>query len=391
MAALTTDGLSARPPFWRSLKFIRWSIQLVAVGLSVAIVFYLWNNLIRNMRASGISTDFSFLTQALGVNIAGSDISPGAPIWRGLLVGIKNTFALVIVGVPLLTVLGVLIGIGKLSTNWLVAKICAVYVELFRNLPPLLLVYFMFNAVILQFPAVENSWDLGFVLINQRFVAFVGFVGQPGIGMYWLVMGVTLLIAIWVWIWRTRRWEQTGEPHRRVAWSMALLGAVALLAFLILGGPIALSIPAIDGRVATGGYQGLAQYFGVLIALSMYTASHVAEITRGSILAVAKGQTEAANALALKPTQRLRHIVLPQAMRIAIPPVISQYLNFTKNTSLALAIGYAEITRITFQTIGNGHPAPQMIALLMASYLVFSLTISVLVNILNRRLQYASR
>jgi general L-amino acid transport system permease protein len=166
---------------------------------------------------------------------------------------------------------------------------------------------------------------------------------------------------------------------------------IGIFAFLILGGPFSLSFPVLEGRVLEGGFQGLAAYFAVLAALVLYTASHVAEIVRGSILAVAKGQSEAANALALSPFQRLRHVVLPQAMRIALPPIISQFLNFTKNTSLAIAIGYAEITRIAFQTIGNGHPAPQMIAILMAAYLVFSLTISALVNVLNRRLQYVTR
>jgi general L-amino acid transport system permease protein len=152
-----------------------------------------------------------------------------------------------------------------------------------------------------------------------------------------------------------------------------------------------LSRPELDGRALEGGFQGLTAYFAVLAALVLYTASHVAEITRGSILAVPKGQTEAANAIGLTAFQRLRHVTLPQAMRIAIPPVISQYLNFTKNTSLAIAVGYADITRITFQAIGNGQPAPQLIAILMASYLLFSLVISLVVNLVNRRLQLVTQ
>jgi general L-amino acid transport system permease protein len=166
---------------------------------------------------------------------------------------------------------------------------------------------------------------------------------------------------------------------------------ISTVAFVALGGPIGLSRPTLEGRALEGGYVGLASYFAVLLALVLYTASHVAEIVRGSILAVPRGQTEASNALALTAFQRLRHVVLPQAMRIAIPPVISQYLNYTKNTSLAIAIGYAEITRLTFQTIGNGQPAPQMIFLLMAGYLIFSIVISLLVNLVNRRMQLVTR
>jgi general L-amino acid transport system permease protein len=382
----------ARPPFWRDIRVLRVLAQVVAAAAAVGVVTVLWWNLTNNLRRAGLSTDFSFLTQPLGVDIAGSNAGPGTPIWRGLLVGVKNTFALVVVGVPLLTILGVLIGVGRLSTNWLVARICAFYVEMFRNLPPLLIIFIFFNAIVLRLPLLENSWNpMGLIVVNNRFIAVTGFAAQPGFGVYWLVMGVTLVVAIWVWIWRTRRWERTGSPHHRIAWSGGLLGAVAVVAFLLLSSPIALSVPVLDGRVLRGGFRGLGAYFAVLAALVLYTASHVAEIVRGSILAVPRGQTEASNALALSGFQRLRYVVLPQAMRIAIPPTISQFLNYAKNTSLAIAIGYAEITRIVFQTIGNAQPAPQLVAILMLCYLVFSLTISVVVNVLNRRLQYVTR
>jgi general L-amino acid transport system permease protein len=164
-----------------------------------------------------------------------------------------------------------------------------------------------------------------------------------------------------------------------------------ILAWLTLGRPVQVSVPQPAGRIIEGGLSGLGAYFAMLIALVLYTASHVAEIVRGSILAVPRGQGEAANALALSGLQRLRHVILPQAMRIAIPPVINQYLNYVKNTSLAIAIGYAEITTIVFQAIGNGNPAPQLVLLLMASYLLFSLTISLIVNYFNRRLQLVTR
>lgn len=374
------------------MRVIRNAVQVLALAVAAGVAVYLWSNLNRNMRSVGLSTGFGFLTRPLGVDIAGSPLPSTIPIWRGLLIGVKNTFALVVVGIPLLTFIGVVIGVGRLSTNWLVAKVCAVYVEIFRNLPPLLLLYFVFNAVILRLPLLENSWNpLGIAIVNNRFIAVTSFTAGASVTKFWVVMALALVASIFTWVWRTRRWEQTGQPHRRVWWSLGILGAVAVVAFVVLDGPIQLSRPDLQGRVLQGGYTGLGAYFAVLIALALYTASHVAEITRGSILAVPKGQSEASNALALSPFQRLRYIVLPQAMRIAIPPTISQFLNFTKNTSLAIAIGYAEITRITFQTIGNGQPAPQLVALLMASYLVFSLTISVLVNIVNRRLQYVTR
>jgi len=381
-----------RPPLWRDLRMLRVAAQVVAIAVVGVVVYVLWFNLTNNLRAAGLPTDFDFLTQPIGVDIPGSDLSPGAPIWRALLVGVKNTFALVVVGIPLVTVIGVVVGIARLSTNWLVAKAAGLYVELLRNIPPLLIIFFVFNAVILRFPVLQESINIfDLVIINNRYLAVVGFTAQPNFGPFLLILAVASLLAAGVWWWRTRRSERTGEPHHRLLWASGVFVVLATVGFLVLGGPIGLSRPVLDGRALDGGYLGLASYFAVLLALVLYTASHVAEIVRGSILAIPRGQTEASNALALTSFQRLRHVVLPQAMRIAIPPIISQYLNFTKNTSLAIAIGYAEITRLTFQTIGNGQPAPQMIAILMAGYLVFSLVISLIVNLVNRRMQLVTR
>jgi general L-amino acid transport system permease protein len=377
---------------WRDLRVLRVVAQVLAIAGVGVVAYVLWFNLTNNLRAAGLPTDFDFLTQPLGVDIAGSDLSPGAAIWRGLLVGVKNTLALVVVGIPVLTVIGVVVGIARLSTNWLVAKTAGLYVEMLRNIPPLLLIFFAFNAVILRLPVLQESINIGdLVIINNRYLAVVGFTAQPNFGPFLLILAVALLLAAGAWWWRTHRSERTGEPHRRFLWSTAVFVIVATVAFAALGGPIGLSRPELDGRALEGGYVGLASYFAVLAALVLYTASHVAEIVRGSILAVPKSQTEASNALGLTVLQRLRLVVLPQAMRIALPPLISQYLNFTKNTSLGIAVGYAEVTRITFQAIGNGQPAPQMIAILMAIYLVFSLIISLIVNVVNRRLQLVTR
>ena len=371
---------------------LRVGAQVVAAAIVAFVAYVLWFNLTNNLRAAGLPTDFEFLTQPLGVDIPGSGLSPSAPIWRGLLIGVKNTLALVVVGIPLLTIIGVLVGVARLSTNWLVAKAAGLYVEILRNIPPLLIIYFVFNAVVLQFPVLQESFNLGDLLIvNNRYIAVVGFTAQPDFGPFLLIMAGAFVVAAAVWWWRTRRSEQTGEHHHRFLWSLAVFSIISLIGFLALGGPVGLSRPVLDGRALEGGYQGLAAYWTVLAALVLYTASHVAEIVRGSILAVPKGQTEAANAIALSPFQRLRYVILPQAMRIAIPPIISQYLNYTKNTSLAIAIGYAEITRLTFQMIGNGQPAPQMIAILMGIYLVISLVISLIVNVVNRRMQLVTR
>jgi general L-amino acid transport system permease protein len=384
----TQTSKGARAPFWRNVHFIRGALQILAVAIVVGGILFLGNNLRSELIAKNLPTGFDFLTQPTGVTIADSGFNPASPVWKALLVGIKNTFLLVIVGIPLVTIIGTLIGVARLSTNWLVAKIATVYVETIRNIPPLLIIIFVFNAVILQLPpprdpATPLDW---FVISNLKLIG-PGFTALSGAGIFAGVFVLAMVAAGVVGIWRTRYSERTGHPDHRALWGLGVFTGIMVLGYFILGRPIRMSLPVLDGRIITGGFGGLGAYFAVLGALVLYTASHIAEIVRGSILAVPKGQTEAANAIALSGFQRLRYVTLPQAFRIALPPIINQYLNFAKNTSLAIAIGYAEVTLITFQLIGNGYPAPQLILLLMVAYLIFSLTISLLVNILNRRLQ----
>jgi general L-amino acid transport system permease protein len=377
-----------RPPFWRNVRVIRIALQILAVAFVIGAFLFLGNNLRDELVSKNLPTDFGFLSQPTGVTIADSDFDPGSPVWRALLTGIKNTFLLAIVGIPLLTILGTLVGVARLSTNWLVAKAATVYVETLRNIPPLLIILFVFNAVILQLPPPRDpSTPLDWFVISNLKITGPGVATSTGAGAFAIAALLAAVAAVIVWVWRTRYSEQTGKHSHRVVWSLGVFTVLVLIGYVVTGRPVTVSLPVLDGRVITGGFGGLGAYFAVLIALVMYTASHVAEIVRGSILAVPRGQTEAANAIALTAFQRLRYVILPQAFRIALPPIINQYLNFTKNTSLAIAIGFAEVTLITFQLIGNGYPAPQLILLLMAAYLLFSLSISLLVNILNRRLQ----
>lgn len=392
MTATERSAGRVRPPLWRDIRVIRIVLQVLAVVVVLGTVWVLGNNLRTELIKQGLPTTFDFLKQPTGVTIADSGFDPGSPVRDALLVGVKNTFLIAIVGVPLLTILGTLIGVARLSTNWLVSKAASVYVETIRNIPPLLIIIFVFNAVILQLPkpnspATPFDW---FVISNLKVVG-PSLATSSGSGTLWLIMLLGIIAAVITGVYRTRRSERTGEPHHRILIGLGVVVAFAVIGYFVTGQPVGVSLPRLDGRIINGGFGGLGSYFAVLTALVIYTASHVAEIVRGSIQAVPKGQTEAANALALTGFQRLRFVILPQASRIALPPIINQYLNFVKNTSLAIAIGFGEITLITFQAIGNGNPAPQLILLLMAVYLVFSLTISVVVNVVNRRLQLAGR
>jgi general L-amino acid transport system permease protein len=390
--ASVTSSRTRTPP-WRDVRVLRAVAQLVAVAAVVSVVGFLYDNVRARQRALGIPQDFDFLDQPAGVNIAYSDFSPGQPVRDALAVGVKNTLLVAVVGMALTLVLGTLLGVARLSANWLVRQAATLYVETLRNLPPLLVIIFVNAAVVLgALPRIRESIDVGGLLIlNNRELAVASPVDRGGAATFVLLLAAGAVLAGLVAWWRTRRFEASGEPHHRVLWGAATLLAVAAGAYAALGGPVDLSRPEVGARSVSGGVAMSTGYAALLTGLVLYTASHVAEIVRGSVEAVPIGQNEAATALGLSDLQRLRHVVLPQAFRIAVPPIINQFLNLTKNTSLGIAVGFSEVTLITRQVIGNGNPAVQAVILLLGIYLVISLVVSLLANVVNRRLQLVER
>ncbi|MCP3993082.1 MAG: ABC transporter permease subunit, partial [Actinomycetia bacterium] len=310
--------------------------------------------------------------------------------------GFLNTIRIILVGIPASLLLGTLVAIARLSSNWLLRKIATGYVEFFRNIPPLVVIIFIWRVVFLEgFPAAAEAWrPVGgwFIFSNSRF-SIPSIAGQDNFAVFRLVLLVGLVVALAVGVWRTRVFNETGHPHHRVLWSAGTFLTIGIVAYLALGGPAELSKPGLDeaGRVYTGGFRMQMPYAALTTALVIYTATHIAEIVRGSILAVHRGQEEAANALALSAFQRYRFVILPQAMRIAFPPLINQFLNFSKNSSLALAIGFAEITSLINNLFGQSQPAPQLLLILMLLYLTLSLVLSAIGNLVNRRLQIVGR
>ncbi|MGH1506280.1 MAG: ABC transporter permease subunit [Acidimicrobiales bacterium] len=402
-----THESQVRPPFYRDVRVLRVAGQVVAVVAVLALLRWLIGNLLSNLDEQNISTDFSILRGP--TNFAIRD-DPGfddrSPIFPNMLwVGIKNTAISAVVGIVIAVVLGTLIGIGRLSTNWVVNRLSMLYVEVMRNIPPLIIIIFFGFAIFTfgPFPPFNPRnppWEIGMpfsdgnlaILSNDRW-GVPSLASDGNVGIFWLLMLVALAAAVAVWRWRTAINVRTGEPHRRAVYGAGTLLGLAVIASIVTARPYRLSLPAVSesGRVIEGGFATNAGYLSLTLALGLYTASHVAEIIRGSILAVPKGQTEAANALALSGFQRYRFVVLPQALRIAIPPIINQFLNLTKNTSLGTAVAYPELTALTKTAIGNGRPAVQMLLILMIIYLLFSLTWSVLLNLVNRRFQLAGR
>ncbi|MEX2323698.1 MAG: ABC transporter permease subunit [Acidimicrobiia bacterium] len=392
-----------RIAWYRNVRVLRVIAQVLFVVAVFSLFFWLFNNLVNNLNRLRIGTDFGFLSRPTRFQIPYDDgFDPSSPVWDMVLVGVKNTLLAGFFGILLATVLGVLIGIARLSSNWLVARLAAVYVETLRNIPPLIIIIFFGFAVFtfgplpvlseahqFQIPGTHNN---GLILSNTLW-AVPSFVAGPSLGLFWLVIALGIAAAVAVFVWRTRLHERTGAPDRRMRWSLGVLGLVTVAAILLIGDAFDASYPALaeSGRRIDGGYRLNNGFISVTVALGLYTASHIAEIVRGSILAVPKGQSEAANAIALTGFQRYRYVLLPQAMRIAVPPIISQYLNLVKNTSLGVVVAYAEITALTQTSIGNGRPAPQSILVLMGVYLTFSLTISFVLNIYNRRIQLVER
>ncbi len=383
-------------PFYRDGKVIAVVAQIVFAVVLVAVIWFLWNNFTTRTDRIGLKLNFDFLDQPAGITIADNPLTPADTVAEAVVAGFMNTIRAIVVGIPVALVLGTLIGISRLSTNWLLSKLATAYVEFFRNIPPLVVIIFVWSGVYLtSFPRATESWRPAggwFVFNNGRF-GFPSIVGLDDFETFRLLLLVGLVAAIAVGVWRTRVNVNTGVPHHRILWGLGTFLGIGLVSFLALGGPADFSKPLLseNGREFSGGIWMQMPYAALVSGLVLYTASHIAEIVRGSIQAVDRGQVEASEALALTSFQRYRFVILPQAMRIAFPPLINQFLNFTKNTSLALAIGFAETTSIIQNLNGQSLPAPQLTLLLMLAYLLLSLILSLIGNFINRRLQIVGR
>lgn len=393
MTATTAPADRARrPPPWGDARVLRIAAQVTVVAAALGFVAYLYDNLTTNLRIRGIPTDFDFLDRPATIQIAYSDFRASQPVSDAIVVGIKNTLLVAVVGIVLTLVLGTVVGVARLSANLLVRSAAALYVETLRNLPPLLVIVFANSAIFLELPVIGDPIEVaGVLVLSNRELATVSLVLGDTVGAFAGVMAAALVVATVLWVVRTRASEATGAPHHRVRWAGGILLAGAVGGYLALDGPITFSHPEVVGRGISGGVAMSIGYAAVVTGLVLYTSSHVAEIVRGSIQSVDRGQTEAAEALGLSTGQRLRHVVLPQAFRVAVPPLINQFLNLTKNSSLAIAVGYAELSALTLVLISQANPAPQMVLILMVIYLVISIVISLVANVVNRRLQLVER
>jgi general L-amino acid transport system permease protein len=389
--SVTAPALPRRTPFWRNVRVLRITFQVVFLLGVVLFLLGLWENLTTNLRVQGIRTDFGYLQQPAGFAIADADFRPSQSIWDAIQVGAVNTIKVSLLGILVATVLGVVVGVARLSTNWLVRRSAAIYVESLRNIPVLVIILFWWLAVLLQLPAIRRAVDLDVIVISNRGLVGPGVEQTAALTGFLLAAAVGVAAAFAVAIWRTQVFDRTGQPHHRVLWSGGVLALFLVVGFLLFDRPVGISLPERGELATTGGFRLSPEYAALLVGLALYTASHIAEIVRGSILAVSRGQTEAANAVGLSGFQRMRFIILPQAFRISVPPIANQYLNLVKNSSLGVAIAFPEVTRVTRIAIGQQAPAPQSVLVLMGVYLFLSLIIALVMNLLNRRLTLKGR
>ena len=395
---MSTPAETAAPPPrrpWRDPRIRALAFQALALAAVAWFGWTLVDNTLSNLAERGISTGLGFLDEQAGFGIGFSLIaydetmSYGRTFWVGLL----NTLLVSGLGIVIATVLGFIIGIARLSSNWLIAKLALAYIEIFRNVPLLLQVFFWYFAVLRNLPSARQSVAVGDVaFLNNRGLYLPEPLFQPGAGWIGAMLLVGIVATIVLARVARRRQDRTGQ-RLPVLWpGLALILGLPLVAYALTGGPVTWELPVLEGFNFRGGMTIVPELAGLLAALSIYTAAFIAEIVRSGILSVDRGQLEAARALGLRPGQVLRLVVIPQAMRVIIPPLTSQYLNLTKNSSLATAIGYPDLVAVFMgTTLNQTGQAVEIVAMTMAVYLIISLSISAVMNAYNRAVAIKER
>ena len=368
--------------------------QVVALVLVILVGWMLVTNTLQNMAAQDIRSGFGFLDNEAGFAISESLIpyDESSTYARAFVVGLLNTLSVAALGIVLATVLGVIIGIARLSTNWLVARLASAYVEIVRNIPLLLQLYIWYSVITESLPLPRDAINPGLdIYLTNRGV----YMPVPADHWVWpfvlaaLVVGI--IAAVYIRRWAKRVQDATGEIRPALWYGLAAIVGLPLLVWLIGGAPTQMDTPALQGFNFRGGSVITPEFTALLLGLTIYTAGFIAEIVRGGILAVSHGQTEAARALGLKPVWVLRLVVLPQALRVIIPPTTSQYLNLTKNSSLAVAIGYPDLVSVGNTTLNITGQAIEAILIYMSVYLSISLAISAFMNWYNRAIALVER
>lgn len=369
--------------------------QAAILGLLLWFVMTIVGNVMTNLEVRGISSGFGFLKQPAGFGISQTliEYNETFSFGRTFFVGLLNTLLVSALGVVAATILGVFIGISRISPNWLLRKISMVYIEILRNIPLLLQIFFWYYVVLQTLPSTRNSLTLGeTIFLNIRGIFVPKPMAEPGFAFYVGLILAAIVGVIFLSRWAKKRMIDTGQQFPVFWASTGILLATIILGFFITGRPIGLDYPELRGFNFRGGMSLLPELVALWFALTIYTSTYIGEIVRSGIESVSHGQSEACRALGLNEKHRMKLVVLPQAMRVMIPPMTSQYLNLTKNSSLATAIGYPDLVSVfAGTTLNQTGQAIEIITMTMLVYLTISLLVSAFMNWFNKRVALVER
>ncbi|MBE0500859.1 MAG: amino acid ABC transporter permease [Desulfuromonadales bacterium] len=394
--SITTDAelVPGTAAFWRDPEKRAIVFQVVALILVAFVSYYLYSNTQTNLERQSIATGFGFLDKEAGFEIGESvfAFSASDSYADALLVGALNTIKVSFIGIFFTVILGTVIGVSRLSSNWLVAKIAAGYIELMQNIPILLQLFFWYAIFYESFPSPREALNplSGVFLCNRGLVFAVPEAHAAHAAMGWALVAA-LAISWGLHRWGKIRQARTGQIFPSILVAIGLTLTLPLVAWLLYGAPTGMDVPKLNGFNFKGGVTVSPEFSALLLGLVFYTAAFVAEIVRAGIQSVGRGQIEAAKAVGLNTSQVLHLVVLPQALRVIIPPLTSQLLNLIKNSSLAIAIGYSDFVAITNTTINQTGQAIEGVALIMLVYLFFSLSTSLFMNIYNKKMALVER
>lgn len=395
---MTKQSASVSPPrrrrySWNDPATRALLYQVIVVGIVAFVVWYLVSNTLHNLAVRNISTGFGFLGREAGFAIGESPVaySPADTYGRAVWVGLLNTLRVSVVGIVLATLLGTLIGIARLSKNWLVSGVASVYVEVMRNIPLLLQLFFWYAIITENMPGPRQALNpVPGVFLSNRGLKVPSLHGDA---LDWILGGLALAIVLVILVghWARKRQAATGQIFPLGSVAIALLLALPLAGWVGGGAELAVETPQLKGFNFVGGITLSPEFSALLLGLVIYTSAFIAEVVRSGIQAVGRGQWEAADALGLSKGRTLQLVILPQALRVIIPPMTSQYLNLTKNSSLAVAIGYPDIVSVVNTTLNQTGQAIEGILIIMAAYLTVSLSISIFMNWYNKRIALVER
>jgi general L-amino acid transport system permease protein len=387
--------LSSDIPFWRDERVLRIFAQVVSSVLVIGFIIFLVINFFEAAEQRGLTLGYDFLKEAAGFPISESMIpyDPAQSFAYAFLIGILNTLKVSLIGIVAATLLGTLVGLARLSSNWLVSRIALIYIEFHRNIPLLVYLFLWFFVVGQRLPPVKDSLQVsGLIYLNQRglYMSWPRLTPTGYIFLIFVILGIGLSIIAFVVLRRLR--ETTGQSTYFGAVSLGILVVFPTIGWFIAGGePLVVDVPFLEGFNYKGGLRLTPEFTALLVGLVLYTAGYIAEVVRAGIQAVSKGQVEAASAVGLSSFQVLGLVIIPQAMRVIIPPLISQYLNLAKNSSLAIAIGYLDVFFVGRTIINQAGRAVPVFSMIMITYLTISIITSIIMNIYNRRIQFTER